>query len=178
MANAAASNFTLSLLLHLQQLVVCFQVLHRGQNVPVNSVSLGELLPSTEAYMTYEGSLTQPGCWEAVTWVIMNRPVYLGRRELAGLRRLMRGEKTMPTSPLEPNTRPIQDLNGRSVRTNIAFSSGGSSSSSRSRGDSGEPNGSVEGGCPDINADTFYEANSAFSEAAAAAADAASSRIE
>lgn len=34
------------------------------------------LMPKTEHYVTYEGSLTYPGCFETVTWIIMNSPIY------------------------------------------------------------------------------------------------------
>ena len=36
-----------------------------------------KLLPETSGYITYEGSMTEPGCQETVTWVIMNRPIYI-----------------------------------------------------------------------------------------------------
>ena len=34
------------------------------------------MLPDTRNFMTYEGSLTEPGCQETVTWMIMNKPIY------------------------------------------------------------------------------------------------------
>ena len=40
-------------------------------------MSLYKLLPATSDYMTYEGSMTQPGCQETVTWIIMNKPLYM-----------------------------------------------------------------------------------------------------
>lgn len=46
----------------------------------VKSISLHGLLPETDYYMTYEGSTTHPGCWETVTWVILNKPVYISRQ--------------------------------------------------------------------------------------------------
>ena len=33
-------------------------------------------------FMTYEGSMTQPGCQETVTWVVMNRPAYITRSQV------------------------------------------------------------------------------------------------
>ncbi len=35
------------------------------------------LLPPTDMYVTYEGSLTMPGCLETVTWIIPNNPIYI-----------------------------------------------------------------------------------------------------
>lgn len=40
------------------------------------------LLPRTTHYVTYDGSLTFPGCHETVTWVIMNNPVYITREDV------------------------------------------------------------------------------------------------
>ncbi|GFY32176.1 hypothetical protein TNCV_3556841 [Trichonephila clavipes] len=32
--------------------------------------------------MTYEGSTTMPGCHETVTWILLNRPIYITKSEL------------------------------------------------------------------------------------------------
>ncbi|KAF2352493.1 Alpha carbonic anhydrase, partial [Trinorchestia longiramus] len=50
-----------------------------GEAVWVSSVSINDVLPHTQHYMTYEGSLTQPPCHETVTWIVMNKPVYVTR---------------------------------------------------------------------------------------------------
>ena len=57
-----------------------FQVNYRGQSHPVNNMNLAEILPDTDHYMTYEGSTTYPGCWETVTWIVMNKPIYISRQ--------------------------------------------------------------------------------------------------
>lgn len=77
-------------------------------------------MPSTDHYMTYSGSLTQPGCWESVTWIVPNRPLYLARGDFDIVRTLMQGSKKNPKSGLGPNVRPVQEAFGRSIRTNIA----------------------------------------------------------
>ena len=83
----------------------------------MSSLNIAALLPSTEHYMTYEGSFTQPGCWEGVTWIVLNKPVYLSRADLAVLRTLMQGDtEDRPKAPLAPNVRPLQEINGRSIR--------------------------------------------------------------
>ena len=78
-------------------------------------------MPSTSSYMAYDGSTTHPGCWETVTWIIMNKPIYLTRHEMFELRKLKRGDEINPKSPLSRNTRPLQPLHSRTIRTNIAF---------------------------------------------------------
>jgi hypothetical protein len=52
-----------------------------GQSVRVSHLSLVDLLPDTDQYMTYEGSTTHPGCWETTTWIVMNKPIYVTRQE-------------------------------------------------------------------------------------------------
>jgi carbonic anhydrase len=68
--------------------------------------------------------MTEPGCQETVTWVIMNRPIYITPSQLNMLRKLVQGQESDPRAPLGGNFRPIQPLNGRTMRTNIFVSSG------------------------------------------------------
>ena len=96
--------------------------MYRGQSSPVHGFNLKEMMPSTSSYMTYEGSTTYPGCWETVTWIIMNKPIYLTRLEMFDLRKLKQGDKINPKAPLSRNIRPLQSMNSRTIRTNIAFS--------------------------------------------------------
>ncbi|GFQ75263.1 carbonic anhydrase-related protein 10 [Trichonephila clavata] len=78
-------------------------------------------MPDTHFYMTYEGSTTMPGCYETVTWIVMNKPIYITKQQLFALRRLMQGDEKNPKAPLADNFRPILELNQRSIRTNIDF---------------------------------------------------------
>lgn len=117
------------------------QVFHRGKSVEVHHVSLRELLPDTEHYVTYEGSTTHPGCWETTTWILMNKPIYITKQELYVLRQLNQGPEDMPKAPLGNNVRPIQSLHHRTVRTNIDFN--------HREGKS----------CPSMYRDMYYKAN-------------------
>ena len=51
--------------------------LYLGQTAQIRNFSLLNLLPESRGYITYEGSMTEPGCQETVTWIIMNRPIYV-----------------------------------------------------------------------------------------------------
>ena len=53
-----------------------------GQEVRMLGVRLDELLPATSDYVTYDGSLTQPGCQETVTWLLLNKPLYVTQRHV------------------------------------------------------------------------------------------------
>lgn len=49
---------------------------------PVRRLSVRGLLPDTEHYMTYEGSTTAPGCHETVTWIVLNKPIYITKQQV------------------------------------------------------------------------------------------------
>ncbi|XP_078046830.1 carbonic anhydrase-related protein A [Augochlora pura] len=116
-------------------------IIYRGSSTPLRHLSLKSLLPDTDGYMTYEGSTTHPGCWETVVWLILNKPIYITSRELYALRQLMQGSKDTPKAPLGNNSRPLQELHYRTVRTNIDF---------RKRKDAK---------CPSMAQDMHYRAN-------------------
>ncbi|XP_052283286.1 putative carbonic anhydrase-like protein 2 [Dreissena polymorpha] len=82
----------------------------------IQNFPLADLLPkSIEHFITYSGSLTQPGCRESVTWVILNKPIHISQQQLDDLR-------TVPYQEWrDSNARPIMPLNNRTIRTNINF---------------------------------------------------------
>lgn len=93
----------------------------KGNKTPIKHLSLQSFLPDTISYMTYEGSLTYPGCWETTVWIILNKPIYMSKSELWSLRNLRRGSKDAQIGPLADNSRPTQNISNRTVRTNINF---------------------------------------------------------
>ncbi|KAK2165565.1 hypothetical protein LSH36_48g02019 [Paralvinella palmiformis] len=97
------------------------QVSYKGQQVRIRHLSIHSLLPDTNDYMTYEGSLTMPGCFETVTWVIYNSPLIISNEHLMVMRDIWQGDESNPKTPMENNGRPTMDLNGRPIRTNINF---------------------------------------------------------
>uniref|UniRef100_A0A7E4V5G9 Alpha-carbonic anhydrase domain-containing protein n=1 Tax=Panagrellus redivivus TaxID=6233 RepID=A0A7E4V5G9_PANRE len=79
-----------------------------------------ELMPKTINYVTYEGSLTYPGCYETVTWVVMNNPIYITKDDLAMWNDMQQTEQKQPNPVfMSPNYRPLKPLNNRLIRTNI-----------------------------------------------------------
>lgn len=77
------------------------------------TLTLQDFLDQVEGsnYFSYQGSLTTPGCNEAVSWIIMNQPVLIAESQIAALRLLT----TETGAHLVDNFRPIQDLNNRVV---------------------------------------------------------------
>ncbi|CAH2233580.1 jg8516 [Pararge aegeria aegeria] len=53
-----------------------------GAEMPVNRLSVRGLLPDTDYYMTYDGSTTAPACYETVTWIIINKPIYITKQQV------------------------------------------------------------------------------------------------
>ena len=41
-----------------------------------------KLLPYTRDYVTYEGSMTSPGCEETVLWIIINQPIHIAKEHV------------------------------------------------------------------------------------------------
>ncbi|KAA0186634.1 carbonic anhydrase alpha, 3-like [Hyalella azteca] len=113
-----------------------------GDSFTIPQVSLHELLPHTPYYVTYDGSTTMPACHETVTWLVLNKPVYITKPQLVGLRHLKQG---LPgAAPLANNFRPAQKLHHRPLRTNIDFSNAVS----------------LDGGsCPSMQRGLYYKAN-------------------
>ncbi|KAL7640656.1 UNVERIFIED_CONTAM: hypothetical protein RMT77_008931 [Armadillidium vulgare] len=107
----------------------------------VSDISLRALLPNTHYYITYDGSLTQPPCHETVTWILMNRPVYITKQQMHSLRQLRQGSEKLPKARLVNNYRPTQQLLNRPLRTNIDFSN------------------SEQVNCPSIHRNMHYKAN-------------------
>ncbi|KAI4486179.1 hypothetical protein M0802_012503 [Mischocyttarus mexicanus] len=101
--------------------ILAIPKLWKSDTAQVSYLSLRSLLPDTNGYMTYEGSTTHPGCWETAVWLILNKPIYITAQELYALRKLMQGPATAPKAPLGNNSRPLQDLHHRTIRTNINF---------------------------------------------------------
>ncbi|XP_045896390.1 carbonic anhydrase 4a [Micropterus dolomieu] len=88
-------------------------------NTSVLTVSLAQLIPSEQnltTYYRYSGSLTTPGCTEAVIWTLFENPIPLSMDQLQEFSEL----KFHDGKPMVGTFRPVQPLNGRQV-----FRSGG-----------------------------------------------------
>ncbi|KAF6774061.1 hypothetical protein AHF37_06629 [Paragonimus kellicotti] len=96
----------------------------KGHSRRLNGLIISALLPDTKQYITYEGSLPFPACHESVTWIVLNRAVQITEAQLKALREL-RIAPFRESGRMSDNFRPTQNLNNRSVRTNIYFSDKG-----------------------------------------------------
>ncbi|XP_053205085.1 carbonic anhydrase-related protein 10-like isoform X2 [Panonychus citri] len=91
----------------------------KGSFQKIESLSISEIMPEAmrRQYLTYDGSLTIPGCYETVQWIILNKPIYMTSHLFHSLRI---SSSTEPSHGGD-NFRPIQRLNSRPIRTNINF---------------------------------------------------------
>lgn len=105
----------------LRRLTVASQsITYKDQKTILPRFHPSELMPKTTNYVTYEGSLTYPGCYETVTWIVMNNPIYITKDDLAIWNDLQQTEiKQNNPVFMSPNYRPLKPLNNRLIRTNI-----------------------------------------------------------
>jgi carbonic anhydrase len=76
----------------------------RPLSAPIN---VADALPKDHHYYTYPGSLTTPPCTEGVRWIVMKKPMTIGKEQMARLGGLF-GQ----------NARPPQPVNERVVERN------------------------------------------------------------
>uniref|UniRef100_A0A0N4Z3L9 Carbonic anhydrase n=1 Tax=Parastrongyloides trichosuri TaxID=131310 RepID=A0A0N4Z3L9_PARTI len=82
-------------------------ITEKGQSVTIESHRARGILPrSVDSFYRYEGSLTTPGCNEAVVWTVLDNPIVISQEQMDALRKL----KTVVS-----NNRPTQPLNGRKI---------------------------------------------------------------
>ncbi|EYC41425.1 hypothetical protein Y032_0569g75 [Ancylostoma ceylanicum] len=95
-------------------------ILYKAQRVELADLEPWRLLPYTRDIVTYEGSMTSPGCHETVTWIIVNQPIHITRDDLAEWGKMVQTtRKEEEPQFLAPNRRAVQEFNSRLIRTNI-----------------------------------------------------------
>lgn len=80
------------------------------QVTQMDPFSMQSLIPKTNEYFRYHGSLTTPGCTESLIWTVFKDPVYITQAQLNAFRTIY-GHDGL----LEKNFRPTQALNNREV---------------------------------------------------------------
>lgn len=58
----------------------------RDESVIIKNFNLSALLPDLEHFVSYDGSLTTPGCHESVNWLILNKPLYITQSNVSSER--------------------------------------------------------------------------------------------
>uniref|UniRef100_A0A1I8PBT6 Carbonic anhydrase n=1 Tax=Stomoxys calcitrans TaxID=35570 RepID=A0A1I8PBT6_STOCA len=89
-------------------------VLPYQSSTPISGqISLSQLLGdlNTKHFYTYQGSLTTPGCFEAVTWHVFPEPLAISRSNMEKFSGILDSND----KPMINNYRPVQRLNARQV---------------------------------------------------------------
>jgi carbonic anhydrase len=82
--------------------------------IPLNPYS--SFLPASRSYYTYTGSLTTPPCTEGLTWIVFEQPIRISRTDINLIRDSVAMTPSTIISSGGNDNRPIQALNGRTVR--------------------------------------------------------------
>lgn len=97
-----------------RNLIITFKILFLGTNVTLEGLSLEMLIPSFDTlgeYFHYQGSLTTPGCSEAVVWTIFEQTIPLSKQQLSAFSHLQFHNQTAMINTY----RPVQPRYGREV---------------------------------------------------------------
>jgi carbonic anhydrase len=70
-------------------------------------------------YYNYMGSLTTPDCQEGVNWFVRDKVAQISLYDLTDMRSIALNKPDTVISPMGNNNRPRQELNGRTVYTNV-----------------------------------------------------------
>ncbi|XP_061665721.1 carbonic anhydrase-related protein 10a isoform X2 [Syngnathoides biaculeatus] len=116
---AETSNSFLNRLLNRESIT---RVTYKNDAYLLTGLSIEEIYPDTSSFITYDGSMTIPPCFETATWILMNKPVYVTRMQMHSLRLLSQNQPSQIFLSMSDNVRPIQPLINRCIRTNINFS--------------------------------------------------------
>ena len=68
-------------------------------------------------HFSYQGSLTSPGCAEAVKWTVMEESICINQEELDAFRKV----QTHESRPLDRNHRPVQAVGDRQIHFHRVF---------------------------------------------------------
>ncbi|XP_077406703.1 carbonic anhydrase-related protein 10-like isoform X2 [Vanacampus margaritifer] len=116
---AETSNSFLNRLLNRD---IITRVTYKNDAYLLTGLNIEEIYPETSSFITYDGSMTIPPCFETATWILMNKPVYITRMQMHSLRLLSQNQPSQIFLSMSDNVRPIQPLINRCIRTNINFS--------------------------------------------------------
>lgn len=75
-----------------------------GESVDAGQLEIATMLPESQTYFTYQGSLTTPPCSEIVRWLLLDTPVTLSAEQVAAFADIF-----------EMNARPVQPRGNRDL---------------------------------------------------------------
>ncbi|XP_053547005.1 carbonic anhydrase-related protein 10-like, partial [Bombina bombina] len=97
------------------------RISYRNEAISLQDLSIEELYPETFGFLTYQGSMTIPPCYETVTWIIIDRPLNITSVQMHSLRLLSQNHQSQIFQSMSDNFRPVQPLFHRGLRGNLDF---------------------------------------------------------
>ncbi|XP_026051610.1 carbonic anhydrase 4-like isoform X2 [Carassius auratus] len=94
------------------------KVRYEGNSSEIKDFKLTDILPQANklSYYRYLGSLTTPGCEQAVVWTVFQKTLPISKNQLMSMdKQLLFGTE----KPMTGVFRPVQNLNGRVVYTSV-----------------------------------------------------------
>ncbi|XP_066461859.1 carbonic anhydrase-related protein 11 isoform X2 [Eleutherodactylus coqui] len=91
----------------------------------IEDLSIEELYPESFGFLTYQGSMTIPPCYETATWIVIDRPLNITSMQMHSLRLLSQNQPSQIFQSMSDNFRPVQPLFHRGMRGNLDFSKPG-----------------------------------------------------
>lgn len=80
---------------------------HTGDHTTLKKlINIGDVFKNSRSYFTYQGSLTTPPCSPIVTWIVLKKDISISEEQFHAFNHI-----------LGNNFRPLQPLNGRTVRS-------------------------------------------------------------
>uniref|UniRef100_A0A803KDW2 Carbonic anhydrase-related protein 11 n=1 Tax=Xenopus tropicalis TaxID=8364 RepID=A0A803KDW2_XENTR len=93
----------------------------RNEATYIQDLSIEDLYPDTFGFLTYQGSMTIPPCYETVTWIVIDRPLNITSMQMHSLRLLSQNQPSQIFQSMSDNFRPVQPLFHRGLRGNLDF---------------------------------------------------------
>jgi carbonic anhydrase len=87
------------------QTVFANMPLQEGSNTAIGTINASNFLPGNRSYYSYDGSLTTPPCSQGVKWFVLKNPITASQAQIDAF-----------TNIFQVNARPVQNLNGRTIR--------------------------------------------------------------
>ncbi|KAK9395638.1 CA11: Carbonic anhydrase-related protein 11 [Crotalus adamanteus] len=84
----------------------------------LHDLSLEDLYPETFGFITYQGSMPTPPCYETVTWILIDRPINITSVQIHPLHLLSQNLPSQIFRSMSDNSSPLQPLLHRSLRGN------------------------------------------------------------
>ncbi|XP_029440298.1 carbonic anhydrase-related protein 11 [Rhinatrema bivittatum] len=93
----------------------------KGDSTFLQDLVLEQLFPDTFSFVTYQGSMTAPPCYETVTWIVIDQALNVTSMQMHSLRLLSQHRALHVFQSMSDNVRPVQPLFQRGLRGTLDY---------------------------------------------------------